>query len=505
MNASIRKKMALVICGMAMLASSLGYSKDKPDTERALVITAVCPMYQAQPIRVKDNKIFDLIQKNTNSQFKIEWVPKPNYTDKINIMFAANKLPMVTVAETNLVRSSNIYTAIKRGMFWDVTALIDQYPNLKELYSNELMIRNASIDGKLYGLPRPRPLVRAGLVYRKDWLERLGLKPPTNPEEMYELAKAFTLKDPDANGKNDTIGLDYADISAGSPGWNGIDTLVCAIGGYNQWGVENDKLVPAFMTDQYLQVLSIFKRLYQEKLMNQDFMMASGARQYASFKNATAGMFLGTIDSLATGAFNALYGIVPMDKIAIAPVFRGPKGPSVNAGSGSNGLILFSKSSVKTRAELKSLLAVFDKMASPEMSNLLNYGIEGESYVMENGMPKISNQQMIAENIGDLINLFLMPPFSESIQPTEIGNRAREWEKETEKYAVANVCEPFNSATYGERGGILDKQLTDARIKFVMGALDEGGYKKATTDWLNNGGAKIIQEYTEEYRKYGKK
>ncbi|MDF2814629.1 MAG: transporter substrate-binding protein [Paenibacillus sp.] len=45
---------------------------------------------------------------------------------------------------------------------------------------------------------------------RKDWLDKLSLKMPTNYDEMIEVMKAFTTKDPDGNGKNDTYGLSMA-------------------------------------------------------------------------------------------------------------------------------------------------------------------------------------------------------------------------------------------------------------------------------------------------------
>ena len=72
---------------------------------------------------------------------------------------------------------------------------------------NKLINKNASIDGKLYGIYRERPLSRQGIVIRKDWLDNLGLDMPKTVDELYETAKAFTEKDPDQNGKNDTIGF----------------------------------------------------------------------------------------------------------------------------------------------------------------------------------------------------------------------------------------------------------------------------------------------------------
>ena len=61
-----------------------------------------------------------------------------------------------------------------------------------------------AFDGKYYGVPFS---AQAFAVFvRKDWREKLGYDVPKNWDELYELAKAFTEKDPDGNGKNDTYG-----------------------------------------------------------------------------------------------------------------------------------------------------------------------------------------------------------------------------------------------------------------------------------------------------------
>ncbi|MGE5528666.1 MAG: ABC transporter substrate-binding protein [Patescibacteria group bacterium] len=60
-------------------------------------------------------------------------------------------------------------------------------------------------DGKTWGVPvAGHPLA---LYLRQDWLTKLGLSPPTTWEELAKVAEAFTRKDPDGNGKNDTWGL----------------------------------------------------------------------------------------------------------------------------------------------------------------------------------------------------------------------------------------------------------------------------------------------------------
>lgn len=59
-------------------------------------------------------------------------------------------------------------------------------------------------DGKYYGVPFSAQAF--GLFVRKDWREKLGYPVPKTWDDLYELAKAFTTKDPDGNGKDDTYG-----------------------------------------------------------------------------------------------------------------------------------------------------------------------------------------------------------------------------------------------------------------------------------------------------------
>ena len=50
-----------------------------------------------------------------------------------------------------------------------------------------------------------RPTV---LVWRKDWLEKVGIeKIPSTIEEFETAIRAFKEQDPDGNGKNDTFGF----------------------------------------------------------------------------------------------------------------------------------------------------------------------------------------------------------------------------------------------------------------------------------------------------------
>ena len=44
------------------------------------------------------------------------------------------------------------------------------------------------------------------IIFRQDWLDKLGLKYPETLDDMKNVLIAFTNNDPDGNGKNDTYG-----------------------------------------------------------------------------------------------------------------------------------------------------------------------------------------------------------------------------------------------------------------------------------------------------------
>ncbi|MNC33072.1 Lipoprotein LipO precursor [compost metagenome] len=122
---------------------------------------------------------------------------------------------MITVITD--MKTPSFLNAARAGQFWEVGPYLKDYPNIEKAI-DPLVKTNTSIDGKIYGIARTRNVARVGLLIRQDWLDSLGLKMPQTMDEIYTVAKAFTEKDPDKNGKNDTYG-----IGLGSDRfWNGL-------------------------------------------------------------------------------------------------------------------------------------------------------------------------------------------------------------------------------------------------------------------------------------------
>ncbi|MFP3786923.1 hypothetical protein SB769_37600, partial [Burkholderia sp. SIMBA_024] len=85
-----------------------------------------------------------------------------------------------------------------------LTDKLDDYEYLK---TNMPEVQEASsINGTVFGIFRARDTMRTSVTIRTDWLENLGLEMPKDTNDLLEVARAFTEKDPDGNGADDTYG-----------------------------------------------------------------------------------------------------------------------------------------------------------------------------------------------------------------------------------------------------------------------------------------------------------
>jgi len=153
--------------------------------------------------------VYDILRDQLN--INLEYVIIPPAGDgeaKLNAAAAANDLPDLFQITSSTNGRDNLYQYYQLGLVAPVDEMFAMMPErTKNHYDNQLLIDLVSFDGNAYGLPEP-PIIpkREGFVIRQDWLDALGLKAPTTPDELLEVARAFTTQDPDGNGQNDTYG-----------------------------------------------------------------------------------------------------------------------------------------------------------------------------------------------------------------------------------------------------------------------------------------------------------
>jgi putative aldouronate transport system substrate-binding protein len=170
---------------------------------------------------------------------------------------------------------------------------------------------------------------------------------------------------------------------------------------------------------------------------------------------------------------------------------------------GYKGQFFFPKSSIKTEEELKAILSFFDKLGEVEMQNVIDWGIEGVHYSLENGIAVRSAEQEIKfkEEIFPLEQIPWDGRFDAHSGKDPFIIKFKELSKANVDKIVTNPTYPLISQTAIEKGKQLQQNISDAATKFIIGQLDEAGWNKVIEDWKSNGGNQIIEEFTTEYNK----
>jgi len=118
------------------------------------------------------------------------------------------------------------------------------------------------------------------VVYRADWLEKLGVtedKLPYTIEEFTDLMYRFAKEDPDGNGKNDTYGMSASTIRAifGAYGnYNGF------VGSDSIWMEVDGKLVDTNTMAANKDALALLAKMYKDKVLDPEFVTGENQGGY---------------------------------------------------------------------------------------------------------------------------------------------------------------------------------------------------------------------------------
>lgn len=117
---------------------------------------------------------------------ELDYTPMNNndYKQNLELAFASKKAPDVF----NLAGEDDLPRYAAQGALADLTELVKAAGLITD--DNRAAWESVTINGKIYGIPWE---LHTGTVtyVRKDWLDKLGLKVPTNYEEYINMLRAF--------------------------------------------------------------------------------------------------------------------------------------------------------------------------------------------------------------------------------------------------------------------------------------------------------------------------
>jgi putative aldouronate transport system substrate-binding protein len=332
---------------------------------------------------------YQAIKDKVGVNLKLNLLPAGQDGDvKLSALAASNSLPDLMTFESR--NRSLFYKFVDQGLIAPVETLLPQMPNrTKERYSDPDLAKLVTVNGKLYGLQPTADAQlykRYGIAIRQDWLDKLGLQAPTTLDEFMNVAKAFTEKDPDGNGKNDTYGLGGYILSDGTSIGTYLDFIYGAFGEAGTWNLSDLSNPHLNVRDpNYQKATDYMRKLVEAKVLDPDWTTLKGDDFRSRWKQGKYGMFVEDFSALSSEAnYKAFDTNFPNGVIKYIAPPKGPEGKSamttfVKAGTQFYAISKKAMDSGKFQAIAKLL----EWANSGEGYYLLGFGKEGVNYKLD--------------------------------------------------------------------------------------------------------------------------
>lgn len=473
-------------------------------------LTVMAPYFAEVPPE-SDDPVGTALGELAGVPLQMQWVPNTSYGERVNTVLAGDDIPDVMVITG---KDQSFVSTAEAGGFWDLTERLasGDYPNL--VGESAEVQEAASINGTVYGVYRARDVIRSSVILRADWLDNLGLDMPETTDDLMEVARAFTEDDPDGNGEDDTYGLIAPQWPGGIGTASPYDTIEVWFGAGNVWSDEGGELVPAFTTPEWREAVEFERELIDGGYVNPDYATMDPATWNEPFLTGRGGIII-DVQSRApqlAELFEQQEEGSAGDRVALAGQLEGPNGAFALPTTGYSGFLAIPRSSVQTEEQLDQVLTMLNELNSDEAQNLMNLGIEGDNYAVEDGFAVFDpDRQDFTDQVtgawaqlGMNVNGFNAHPVR-SATPFlgELAERRLELQEEDLANAVFNPAAALVSQTYTTNGTQLDNIIGDARIQYLAGQIDEAGLDDAIERWRSSGGDQVTTEMNELYAGLG--
>jgi len=534
-SAPFANKVAPLALSLAMTGSLLAACSGKGEqtTQASTAPSAsasASPSASAQPTSKPEKKQLDIsmsisgftafgkdpIGQKIAQDLKINIVPVPSDLDQLKLKAAAGEFPDVAIIDAaddlNL-----LYQWIDQGIIRKVpAAMAAPYSTLKKVFdSSEIHKTITKIKGDSYYIPRAYSFKNyykaawQGIYYRKDWMANVGIaKAPTTVDELYAMFKAFSTGDPDKNGKNDTYGLLLHPTMDTGFYVFGIDP--------NVWVEQNGKYVPTYVTNEMLEPLKFYRKLFAEKILDPEFAQSTPTLMLQKLSSGTFGAMARNMDSYwIYNTINNQFGNANKDKgdplnlLGILPPIKlnGQDKARAPLAVQEGAAIIGAKVSDE---KLDRIMELIEYLKKPELYALMRYGVEGTDYKKngdkreymtnpDTGKPYTFSDMLKKYPSASIINL---PDygFDAYIEDDLLPQGYKDLAKQVrdEKNAVVtnpNLTPQFLSTPAKDS---LRVNVSEEMVKIVMGNEDvEAMFKRFVDDSMNRGGlSKAIDEVT---------
>jgi putative aldouronate transport system substrate-binding protein len=461
-------------------------------------------LYGSPPASREQNQYWQYFEKLLNvNPYDANFVPAPAYAEKFSAIVASGDLPDLTWVDYG--QTPTVARLFQQNAFADLTPYLSgdalkEFGNLAAFPPQ--LWKNAAVNKKIFGVPRPRNIPGSTLMFRRDWAAKLGAPRPGNADEFARLVVGMTKNDPDGNGAADTWGLT---ATAPRPDFN-VGFFSQLFRAPNGWRRNPDgSLTRTFETGEYKEAMALARRLFEAGAYHPDAQNMSIAQAKDAFNSGKVGGYSDGITALpGTGGLRAkAKGVNPAaEAVGLAPFGHDGGAAAYHNSQGFFGQVAIPARAGRDRERVRELLRIVDYLARPFGSeeSIALAGIEGVHYTVDAGGERVDTELGKAEkpSLGGIMNaptVYYAPP-----DGSDRGDALFMQALVRELLAVG-VDDPtwgLYSATGANKGAELEQFFADRRLAMITGREPLGGFDQMLAEWRGRGGDQIRKELEEQ-------
>lgn len=545
-----RRIIAVALIG-AMLAALVGGcgTKGSGDTEKSANETSVEP-WEEDGVTVtwwlmggpdtyyqtywSEMKGLQKLQEAVN--ISIEFQVATSYDAYLPMMAAGNYPDVITAKNLEQYPGglSGMYTEgvsqdltpyMEEGLMPNFKAILEEYPDL----ARDLRLDTGEYTflSGMYDRNDEEDRVVAseyGLAMRGDWLENVGLDVPTNMDEWYTVLTAFKTQDPNGNGERDEVPICLA-----SSCWK---YFLPAYGIDDDPSIQKDengeeKIIYGYMSDAYKEYLTEFNKWYTDGLFENMFEQTSLEKREEAVINNLAGAWKGEASHFDIDAEDSYLSKV-QEKAPDAYFVAAPWPETADGyhwcfsdiASFNRDTTVITKNAVNDGVD-SAAAYLLDYMLSEEGGSLIVWGIEGESYtVNDDGTKQLVDgmEEHITFEGADIqkINTYVdpltvvFPGFGQAsdyvlTQKSEAYVGAcRVWAEGDTSYKIQPSCQltAEKQTEIDDLENNMKNYITKMRAQFITGKTPMTNYDTYLSNVERLGGETYVEIWQEAYDNY---
>lgn len=454
------------------------------------------------PPEMGSNKALEDLEKRGNVDLDVTFVPSEAYTDKLSVAVSAGDSYDLLLMDGG--KDDKFNNLVKMGAFHDLTPYLEKTENISQI--DDVVWDGIRIDGKVYGVPRPRGLYGGGeanILIRKDWLDKYNLAVPKTMDELTNALAAFKENDPAGGGKTIPFTI-YGSDGVNSPGpFSGVLPIQFAFGIPNVWKLDGGNAVRDFQTPEYKAFLEWLRDSWSKGLIDKDAPVLKNQGQARSkFLSGTAGAFVGNVSDLGEANVEKLKQTDPNAEIAIVDVLEGAGGHKGAAVLGGYYGLWVIPSSVP-EDKVQQIVDFLDFTASEENIAFSKAGVTGiHSSDFKDGVAVQTEEQKKQYDL-DKPSQFVLenrvdPYVYASSKEPEILAQQKATLDIISKIGVENPFLSYNSQ-FASKNPDSYKKMSAVMTKYVLGEGTWEDVQKEIDTWTNGAGGQIAKELLDQY------